>query len=501
VIGLNKTLPRGCQIEITAVAALLIAVAGCAQSNGAAPNRPGTTLSIGLGFGSPVEQNLTAAFQRVVRNQSLEGLVYFERDGRPRPWLAEGWSSSTDGLTLRLKLRPGVTFHDGQSVTPSHVRDILEKSLPEYLGPAFRDIERIRVSDPDAIEFSLRRRSTFLLEGLDVLIEQSGDTPSIGTGPFHVTNRTSDEVEMQANENYHDGKPEIDRIVLKPYTSSRSAWADMLRGRVDMLYEVGIDALDSLESATQVKIFAFQRPYAYLLILNVRKPDLQDKGLRRALNSAIDRDALVAEALNNHGTPADGPIWPSHWAYRPDLPRFSFAPRPVRPASRPLRVTCLFNDASHERIERIGLTIQRQLRAVGVELELQRVSTDQIFGRLQSGDFDAVLADAQLGPTLRPLYQFWHSGGPYNWGGFSRPEVDAAFDQVRSASDDSAYQAAVATVQRAIIDDPPAIFLAWGERLRAVSIRFDVHEEPGRDILSTLGLWRPAAGSQLSSRN
>jgi hypothetical protein len=42
-----------------------------------------------------------------------------------------------------------------------------------------------------------------------------------------------------------------------------------------------------------------------------------------------------------------------------------------------------------------------------------------------------------------------------------------------------------------MVDDPPAIFLAWSERARAISTRFDVPVEPGRDILSTLRLWRP----------
>jgi len=50
----------------------------------------------------------------------------------------------------------------------------------------------------------------------------------------------------------------------------------------------------------------------------------------------------------------------------------------------------------------------------------------------------------------------------------------------------------VAAFQRAMVASPPAIFLAWSERARAVSGRFDVHEEPGRDILNTIRQWRRA---------
>ena len=69
--------------------------------------------------------------------------------------------------------------------------------------------------------------------------------------------------------------------------------------------------------------------------------------------------------------------------------------------------------------------------------------------------------------------------------------VDAALDRVRHASNDADYRAGTAAFQQAIEDDPPAIFLAWSDRSRAVTRRFDVQAETGRDVLSTLRLWKP----------
>ena len=66
---------------------------------------------------------------------------------------------------------------------------------------------------------------------------------------------------------------------------------------------------------------------------------------------------------------------------------------------------------------------------------------------------------------------------------------------------DEEYRAAVHGFQQAIVQDPPAIFLAWSERARAVSRRFDVPVEPGRDILTTLRLWRPTNDLQFVGRN
>jgi hypothetical protein len=72
---------------------------------------------------------------------------------------------------------------------------------------------------------------------------------------------------------------------------------------------------------------------------------------------------------------------------------------------------------------------------------------------------------------------------------------------VRAAASDDEYRAGVAQFQKLTFDDPPAIYLAWGERSRAISKRFDVPVEPGRDVLSTLRLWKPVAGAQTASRN
>jgi peptide/nickel transport system substrate-binding protein len=335
----------------------------------------------------------------------------------------------------------------------------------------------------------MRRRSNFVLEALAGGITAPGN-PTAGTGAFVASPpRPDGAIAMTANAAYREGPPHLSAIEFRPYTSVRSAWADLLRGEVDMLYEVGTDALDSLETSSRVRVFTFPRNYAYLLILNVRRPSLRAPEVRRLLNAAVDREALVAQALGGHGRPADTPIRPEHWAHDPHAPRFTYAPAPL---GSPLRLHCLFGDPS---LERLAVALQRQLQAIGVELVLERIPVDQIYERTTRGDFDVLLADVVAGPTLvRPLW-FWYSNAQFNWGGYSNPAVDRALDAVREAPDDAAYRAGVSAFERAIADDPPAVFIAWSERARAVSAAFDVPAEPGRDILGSLRLWRPAAGA------
>src|SRR5439155_24999245 len=169
---------------------------------------------------------------------------------------------------------------------------------------------------------------------------------------------------------------------------------------------------------------------------------------------------------------------------------FEYRPRAL-PGSRRQTLKCLLPEPS---LERMALVLQRQLQAVGVDLELELVSLEQYVARVVSGrgDFDAVIVDAQQGPNLARPYLFWHSGAPNNFGHYSSTRVDAALDSIRHASDDAAYKAGVAAFQSAMIDDPPAVFLAWRERARALSRRFVVPPDPNNDVLFSIRLWRPA---------
>src|SRR5262249_18485402 len=155
-----------------------------------------------------------------------------------------------------------------------------------------------------------------------------------------------------------------------------------------------------------------------------------------------------SRALRGHGRPADGPVWPSNWAYALNLPRFQYQPQLVSQPASLRTFTCLFSDPLHEPI---ALELQRQLHEAGVNINLEQLPVDQALPRVQSGDFDAFLADAINGPSLLRPYWFWHSNGPFNWGHFSSAAVDAALDSIRHAPNDDAYKAGVAAFQRAIV--------------------------------------------------
>jgi peptide/nickel transport system substrate-binding protein len=450
-----------------------------------------------IGVGGLSIQAPTAGVRQVVANLSLEGLINLNEDGRPRPFLAESWKTASDGRTLTVRLRPRATFHDGTPVNASAVVPVLRSTLPRAMGSAYEDVADIRALDDSQIEFQLRQPSPLLLEALETMIQKPGGGGA-SVGPY-VPIRSSDALELKAYPAYYQGRPSIDRIVVNPYPTVRAAWAELLRGGLDMLYEVNVDALDSLESSSAVAVLSFVRHYQYMILFGTRATFLKSRDVRRELNAAIDRAVLVRDGLNGHGLPSLGPVPPRHWALDSAAPKFGFAPTIAAGlAGRHLRFTCLVPADSV--YERMALTVKRQLADAGVDMKVEELTQEQTIKAAATNDYEAMLVDAISGPSLFRSYRLWHSGGGSTARTISSALVDAALDRVGHAASDDEYRAGVSAFQQAMLDDPPAIFLAWGERARAVSRRFEVPlPEDGRDALATLRLWHPAAATQIAS--
>ena len=480
--------------KLAALACALIATARCAQSTGPTTSSADPP-TIRLGISNAPSQSAERGVQQFISNISNEGLLRVNQEGRLEPWLAEGWERSPDGLRLVIRLRSNVKFHDGSAVDSGIVARVLNDSLAKTMRSTFEDVESIKPGSPLEVVITFRKPSSLVADALmDVPITKGTTGGVVGTGPYSARGlATNGSAEMQAFDGYYLGRPFAARIAISTYPNGRAAWAEMLRERLDVLYEVDTEAIDLMKDANKTAtLYSFVRPYQYVLFFNPRNPKLRAPRVRRALNEAIDRNGLIASALRGHGTPSEGPVPNQHWAFHEMNSTFKYSPKTAAAAvSSPLRLKCV--TLSEQPFEQISLVLKQQLKAIGVELDIEGLPPEQVVATLSKDNFDTVLLDYSSGWSVMRAYRWWHSKGVANLMHFESPEVDSALDHIRHAVADEDYRAAVAEFQQAISDDPPAIFLAWSERSRAVSKRFDVQPEAGRDVLATLRLWRPTA--------
>jgi len=478
---------------------LLVLAFGCHKPR-LVPQRD-DSLIIGLGVGRTA---LAGGIDHIVDSLSSEPLVSVGWNGRPLPRLAVAWTYSTDGRTLTLELRPDVVFHDGTPLTADVVATQLRESLKTR---GYNRVESISAEGRHRVTIRLNKPDAFLLGELSKANIKVGADRRLGTGPFLLRSREP-EVLLDAFPNYHLGRPSIQKVIVKTYETPRASWAAMMRGDVSLLYELNRDAIDFVEAGSRIETYSFPRPYYIPIVFNVRHPILGRRAVRQAINEALDRAEIVTKALYNKGQPADGPIWPSHWAYsaatrpygyNPDAAkiRLDAAGLPLIPRSdgtmpSRFKFRCLFwgEDAM---FERIALVVQKQLFEIGIDVEMTPTTLDEIGERHRTGDFEAILIQMVSGRSLDWLYWFWRStpgpGGAIAFSGYSA--ADAILDRLRLAQSDDETRIALADLQRILYEDPPAAFLVRPQTARAVDESFEVPEaEKGRDIFSNIWRWK-----------
>ena len=493
-------------VPCLAVAGALSAFACTGPSAGPAAPRGPLTLTIGVpqsrqlppGRGAPLIADFLA-FERLTTNDA---------DGRTRPLLLEGWQTSTDGLTWELRVRPDTRFQDG---TPLGAADVTRTFDAAMADPALRgisvclpNIASVVARGDRAVVVTLTQRCSYLLDDLDLAIKKTapggvGKT-RIGTGPFAIVSSSPDAIVLEANRNYYGGAPAIDRVVIRPFDALRKAWAGMMRGEVDFLWEVGPDTAEFLNDPAAFEVRSFLGYYASALMLNSAKPPFRRAEVRRAFNLAVDREAIVQQALKGHGLAADGPIWPRYWARDPRAAAVPFDPAGAEALLRdarqgPIEFTCIV-PANFSILERTALIVQQQLGAIGVRMQLASLPPDAFNQRIVSGHFDAAVLSVLGGPSATVFHRLWHSAGEtarWNFWGYRNARVDAALDEARNAASDEEFSGAIRRFEAAARDDPPAIFLAWNQTVQAVSRRFVVPgDQAGRDAIYALDRWRPS---------
>jgi peptide/nickel transport system substrate-binding protein len=506
-----------CVAVLASATSALWAVSAC-RTTTPVSGRP-APVRLAIGYAGPARQSGVGA-RAIGYLITTERLVQFKRDGRVEPSLAERWEQSADGLTWRFFLRPNLTFHDDKPVDA----EVSARLVRNCRVAGCRDIASVETEGPRTIVIRMRRPSALLLDSLNDVAIYSDAKSEASAGAFRqVPNAPGaapgavagpgglDTYAFEAFPQFHRGYPTVDRVELRVFPNARNAWAAMMRGEIDMLYEVAPDALDFIEQSSNTQVRSFLRPFVITMGLNVKHPVLADRDVRRALNMAVNRTEIIQRVFRGHAYPGTDHVWPRHWAYDHEMPRLRYDPAKAielleakglrlppsndanaaarRDTPSRFRFTCLIVEGD-TRYERMGLLLQRQLAEVGIDMHIEVLPLAEVLERLPNGQFDAFLLDLISNAGLDRVYQWWHSpeGAPKLFEtGYTA--ADAALDKLREARTEEETRQSVRSLQHVMRDDPPGVFLVWPEAARAVSARFRVPLTPNRDIFATLPQW------------
>jgi len=387
--------------------------------------------------------------------------------------LAESYTVSDDGRTYDVKLRRDVVWHDGQPFTADDViftwQKLFDPATQTSLDLNQASLTSTHKVTNHSVQFVLKDPdSGFLVAVTEIPIlpkhvlaesDINGDAfdkQPVGTGAYKLIARVDWETPEPAallarHERYHLGMPAFSELLITVIADDAKRAQAIARGGAD-LGSVKPPDVEKLRAASR-RVYRMRTGAWRAMPLNLLNATLRDRRIRQAIDLAIDREAIVREALQGYGEAAYSPIPPASWAFRPEMNAKRYDPARagallaeagwkkntvgiLTKDGQPLKLRWIvWKDEFFRRTA--AELISKQLRPLGIAVELKMVDNTE-YNRLAENmglDYDTFIGG--WGGLLDPgdnLYKKYHSRGSQNRQAYSNAQVDKWLEEARRAT-------------------------------------------------------------------
>ncbi|QUH01712.1 ABC transporter substrate-binding protein [Saccharopolyspora erythraea] len=449
--------------------------------------------------------------------------TYSQDDFTPIPELAERWDTSADKLTWTFHIRPGVTWSDGRPVTAKDAAYTFNRMMSDPAastanGNFVENFETVTAPDDATLVVKTRTPQATMLaidapivpehvwsKVADVSSFTNDQMPIVSSGPFVPVEYEAERyLTLRANEKFWRGAPKVAELQFVNFKNSDAAVQALRKGEVDVVQKLTPAQFDALKGEPDITQVKGQGRRFYEMILNPGAANstgarigtghqaLTDVRVRRAIDMAIDRKALVERVLGGYGQVGGGYLPPifSDYHWTPPHPRpfdIAAANRALdeagyargadgtrrTPQGEPLNFDfVLHGDESSD--AQVGEFVKRWLSELGIAVELQPVSDNQLNDRTVAGDFDMVISGWSANPDPDYVLRLQTCGArPSPEGGGNTDsylcdaQYDAAYTRQLNEFDPAARVAAVNQAQERFYDQAAGLILFYQNSLEA----------------------------------
>jgi peptide/nickel transport system substrate-binding protein len=449
-----------------------------------------TTLRFGLAEDPDIlDPTLARTFVgRIVFSALCDKLFDIDEKLNLVPQLATGYEWAGDHKSVLIKLRQGVTFHDGEKMDAEAVKYSLERHKTMQgsnrrgeLAP----VQAVEVVDSQTVRLNLAAPFAPLLAQLadragmivsPKAAQAAGDkfgANPVCAGPFKFVERVAqDRIVLEKFANYWDkGRVHIDRIVYLPITDATVRLANMKSGQLDFIERMAASDVPSLKSDNRFKISKIVEIGYQGITINTGKSDLAQKNplgkdpkVREAFELSLDRDAIVQVVMEGEAQPGNQWVAPSNSYYAKNAP---IPKRDVARAKALLKeagvthpsftlMTPTTSDA-----QKIAQVVQAMAQEAGFDIKLQSTEFSTSLDLADKGQFEAyVLAWSGRADPDGNLFSFYGCKQPLNYSGYCRDDVDELLKQSRAELDAAKRQQTFERIAAITVkQDRPIVYL------------------------------------------
>jgi peptide/nickel transport system substrate-binding protein len=402
------------------------------------------------------------------------------------PDVAERWELE-DETTWVFYIRENIAFHNGRNLTAEDVAYTYESILdPVNESPKrlhLEMVERIEVRDPQTVVFRTREPFAPLPVNLTVGIVPEKEaremgrqfsTMPIGTGPYKFIGQDPGQrIQLAAFDRYFRGSPPISSLTFRVVADDTARYLELIKGHVDVVQNaLDPDMIPVVENRDEFQVVKTPGTNYEYLAFNLADPILKHRDVRAAIAHALDIPFMLNTLLRGEGVPASGLLPPGHWAYEPDVARYSYHPDTARKlldqAGYPVkqdgwRFSLIYKTGLSDQARLKAEAIQAGLKEVGIKLDIRGYDWDTLFNDIKSGNFQ-IVSQQWVGVSEPDIYHYvFHSDSfppkGANRGHYNNPELDRLIERGRRTHDQAERRAIYSEIQKIVAYDLPYVSL------------------------------------------
>jgi peptide/nickel transport system substrate-binding protein len=488
-IGRREFLRHGTVLGMSAPA--LAAIAGAGASLAASPARAaaGGTIRIAQTTPSGAIDPVTVPDSGgvIMLCQTGEYLCLSAGDLRLRPVLAESWKPNQDGSVWTFKLRQGVKFHNGKSMSADDVVATIDRLAdPKNSSNALSAFSGVlskggsRKVDDYTVEFHLDAPngnfpyyvSSDNYNTIILPADYAGDFEKnfIGTGPFKLEKYTPKVgASFLRNPDYWGAKALPERTEFSFYADMQPQILALQGHQVDVIAQVPVIEGIALLNDPNVAITSLRSSAHTQVHMRTDMAPFNDKRVRRAIALCLDRKKLVKGLFRDRADIGnDSPFAPVYPSTDSSVGQrgidIAQAKQQMADAGHPDGFKVTLTTEKFIEIPNYAVIIQNAVKAIGIDLQLNVESQDSYYGKAvfgQSDWLDSIIGATDYGHRGVPnvlLAAPLTSDGTWNSAHFKNKDYDGLVAQYVSALDLGTQRKAAGQIQRLLLDETPVIF-------------------------------------------